>query len=78
MPVRHLDRVDAPGLEEYCLDGRHIRLYKPLAVPELRSELVWAKPRATTEKAQSARASRTNTKTNRKAGREKTSTGEET
>ena len=29
MFVRHLGRFDAPGLEKYCLDGRHIRLYKP-------------------------------------------------
>ena len=30
--VRHLDRFDAPGLEKHCLDGRHIRLYKPVAI----------------------------------------------
>ena len=32
--VRHLDRFDAPGLEEYCLDGRANRLYKPHAAIE--------------------------------------------
>ena len=34
LSVHHLDRFDAPGLEEYCLDGRHIRLYKPHAAIE--------------------------------------------
>ena len=29
LPVSHLGRFDALGLEEYCLDGRANRLYKP-------------------------------------------------
>ena len=33
--VRNLDRFDAPGLEEYCLDGRANRLYKPFSVRHL-------------------------------------------
>ena len=33
-PVRHLDRFDAPAGEQYCLDGRQIRLYKPRAAIE--------------------------------------------
>ena len=32
--VSHLDRFDAPGLEEYCLDGRANRLYKSRAAKE--------------------------------------------
>ena len=32
--VSHLDRFDAPGLEEYCLDGGASRLYKPHAAIE--------------------------------------------
>ena len=32
--VRHLGRLDAPGLEKYCLDGKQNRLYKPRAAIE--------------------------------------------
>ena len=46
--VNHLGRFDAPGLEEYCLDGRQIRLYKPRAATEgtrARSERPPARPK---------------------------------